>query len=79
VVDAIAQLYAELGVTQSHSRPNVSNDNPFFEAQFKTLKYQPDFPERFGSVQHARAEGVAARARVREAAHGRRAPQAHRS
>ena len=44
----IAHLYADLGVTQSHSRPNVSNDNPFSEAQFKTLKYRPDFPERFG-------------------------------
>jgi putative transposase len=40
----IAHLYADLGVTQSHSRPNVSNDNPFSEAQFKTLKYRPDFP-----------------------------------
>src|SRR6266480_4767860 len=50
----IAHLYADLGVTQSHSRPNVSNDNPFSEAQFKTLKYRPDFPERFGSIQHAR-------------------------
>jgi putative transposase len=52
---AIAHLYADLGVTQSHSRPNVSNDNPFSEAQFKTLKYRPDFPERFGSAQHSRA------------------------
>jgi len=52
---AIAHLYADLGVTQSHSRPNVSNDNPFSEAQFKTLKYRPDFPERFGSAQHGRA------------------------
>jgi putative transposase len=51
----IAHLYADLGVTQSHSRPNVSNDNPFFEAQFKSLKYRPDFRERFGSDQHARA------------------------
>ena len=51
----IAHLYADLGVTQSHSRPNVSNDNPFSEAQFKTLKYRPDFPERFGSAQHGRA------------------------
>jgi putative transposase len=51
----IAHLYADLGVTQSHSRPNVSNDNPFSEAQFKTLKYRADFPERFGSAQHARA------------------------
>jgi len=51
----IAHLYADLGVTQSHSRPNISNDNPFSEAQFKTLKYRPDFPDRFGSAQHARA------------------------
>jgi putative transposase len=51
----IAHLYADLGVTQSHSRPNVSNDNPFSEAQFKTLKYRPDFPDRFGSAQHGRA------------------------
>ena len=51
----IAHLYVELGVTQSHSRPNVSNDNPFSEAQFKTLKYRPDFPGRFGSGQHVRA------------------------
>jgi putative transposase len=51
----IAHLYADLGVTQSHSRPNVSNDNPFSEAQFKTLKYRPNFPERFGSDQHGRA------------------------
>jgi len=51
----IAHLYADLGVTQSHSRPNVSNDNPFSEAQFKTLKYRPDFPERFGSAQHSRS------------------------
>ena len=45
----IAHLLADLGVTKSHSRPHVSNDNPFSEAQFKTLKYRPDFPERFGS------------------------------
>ena len=51
----IAHLYADLGITQSHSRPNVSNDNPFSEAQFKTLKYRPDFPERFGSAEHSRA------------------------
>jgi putative transposase len=44
----VALLLADLGVTQTHSRPYVSNDNPFSEAQFKTLKYRPDFPERFG-------------------------------
>ena len=48
------QLLATLGVTKSHSRPHVSDDNAFSEAQFKTLKYQPDFPGRFGSVLHAR-------------------------
>lgn len=51
----VAFLLADLGVTKSHSRPHVSNDNPFSEAQFKTLKYRPDFPEQFGSVQDARA------------------------
>lgn len=50
----VAFLLADLGVTQSHSRPHVSNDNPFSEAQFKTLKYRPDFPGRFGSIQGAR-------------------------
>jgi putative transposase len=45
----VAFLLADLGVTQSHSRPHVSDDNPFSEAQFKTLKYRPDFPERFDS------------------------------
>jgi putative transposase len=51
----VAHLLADLGVTKSHSRPYVSNDNPFSEAQFKTLKYQPTFPARFGSLQDARA------------------------
>jgi len=51
----IAFLLADLGVTQSHSRPHVSNDNPFSEAQFKTLKYRPDFPGRFDSIKAARA------------------------
>jgi putative transposase len=51
----VAFLLADLGVTKTHSRPNVSDDNPFSEAQFKTLKYRPDFPERFGSLEHARA------------------------
>jgi putative transposase len=49
----VAQLLADLDVTQSHSRPSVSNDNPYSEAQFKTLKYRPEFPERFGSIEHA--------------------------
>ena len=51
----VALLYADLGVSKSHSRPHVSNDNPFSEAHFKTLKYRPDFPERFGSLADARA------------------------
>jgi putative transposase len=51
----VALLLADLGVTQSHSRPHVANDNPFSEAQFKTLKYRPDFPARFGSLEHGRA------------------------
>ncbi len=51
----VALLLADLGVTKTHSRPHVSNDNPYSEAQFKTLKYRPDFPDRFGSIEHARA------------------------
>jgi putative transposase len=51
----VALLLADLGVTKSHSRPHVSNDNPFSEAQFKTMKYRPDFPDRFGSIEHGRA------------------------
>jgi len=53
----VAFLLADLGVTKTHSRPHVSNDNPFSEAQFKTLKYRPAFPDRFGSIQDARAHG----------------------
>jgi putative transposase len=52
---SVAFLLADLGVTKTHSRPHVSNDNPFSEAQFKTLKYRPAFPDRFGSIQDARA------------------------
>jgi len=51
----VAQLLVDLGVARSHSRPHVSNDNPYSEAQFKTLKYCPAFPTRFGSIQDARA------------------------
>lgn len=51
----VALLLADLGVTKTHSRPHVSDDNPFSESQFKTLKYRPEFPERFGSIQDARA------------------------
>ena len=52
--DTLAQLLASLGASRSFSRPRVSNDNPYSEAQFKTLKYQPDYPGRFASVLHAR-------------------------
>lgn len=51
---SVAMLLAELGVTKTHSRPHVSNDNPYSEAQFKTMKYRPDYPKDFGSVQDAR-------------------------
>jgi putative transposase len=51
---AVAFLLADLGVTKTHSRPHVSNDNPFSEAAFKTLKYRPNFPARFGSIVDAR-------------------------
>jgi putative transposase len=51
----VAFLLADLGITQSHSRPHVSNDNPYSEAQFKTLKYRPRFPRQFTSIEHARA------------------------
>lgn len=50
----VALLLADLGVTKTHSRPHVSNDNPYSEAQFKTLKYRPSFPARFGSIEDAR-------------------------
>jgi putative transposase len=56
---SVAQLYDDLGVVQSHSRPHVSNDNPYSESTFKTLKYDPEFPDRFGSIQDARARCVA--------------------
>jgi putative transposase len=48
----VAQLLAALGVVKSHSRPQLSNDNPFSESQFKTLKYRPEFPQRFASYDH---------------------------
>lgn len=50
----VALLMSDLGVTKSHSRPHVSDDNPFSEAHFKTLKYRPDFPARFGELEDAR-------------------------
>jgi putative transposase len=51
----VAMLLADLGVTRSHSRPHVSDDNPYSESQFKTLKHHPTFPDRFGCLQDARA------------------------
>ena len=51
---AVALLLSDLGVTKSHSRPHVSNDNPYSEAQFKTMKYRPDYPDRFGCLEDAR-------------------------
>ena len=54
IAKTVAILLADLGVAKSHSRPHVSNDNPYSEAQFKTLKYRPDYPDRFGSVADAR-------------------------
>ncbi len=51
----VAQLLADLGITKTHNRPHVSNDNPFSESQFKTLKYHPGFPDRFGSLEDGRA------------------------
>jgi len=51
----VALLMADLGVTKTHSRPHVSNDNPFSESQFKTLKYRPDYPARFGCQVDARS------------------------
>ncbi len=50
----VAFLLADLGITKTHSRPHTSNDNPFSESQFKTLKYRPDFPDRFLSIETAR-------------------------
>jgi putative transposase len=54
----VAQLLSDLGITKTHSRPHVSNDNPFSESQFKTMKYRPEYPSRFGSIQDARAFAV---------------------
>jgi putative transposase len=53
----VAELFSDLSIDASHSRPRVSNDNPFSEAQFRTFKYRPEFPERFGSLEDARAIG----------------------
>ena len=51
----VALLLSDLGVTKTHSRPYTSDDNPFSEAQFKTLKYRPEFPERFGCIENSRS------------------------
>jgi putative transposase len=51
IAKSMAQLLGDLGVAKSHSRPHTSDDNPYSEAQFKTMKYRPDYPERFGSLQ----------------------------
>jgi putative transposase len=51
---SVALLLADLGIVKTHSRPPVSDDNPYSEAHFKTLKYRPDFPDRFGSLEEAR-------------------------
>jgi putative transposase len=55
IAKPVAFLLADFGVTKSHSRPHCSNDNPFSESQFRTLKYRPQFPERFGCYQDAHA------------------------
>ena len=51
----VAFLLADLAVTKSHSRPYVSDDNPYSESHFRTLKYRPDFPDRFGCIEDSRA------------------------
>jgi putative transposase len=53
----VAELFSDLDITASYSRPRVSTDNPFSEAHFRTFKYRPEFPDRFGSIQEARAIG----------------------
>jgi putative transposase len=53
----VAFLLADLGITKTHSRPHVSDDNPYSESQFRTLKYRPEFPDRFGSIQDSRTFG----------------------
>src|ERR1700732_866138 len=52
---SVAFLLADLGVTKTHSRPHVSDDNPYSESQFRTMKYRPEFPDRFGCIQDSRA------------------------
>ena len=55
IAKSVALLLSDLGVTKTHGRPHVSNDNPYSESHFKTLKYRPEFPDRFGSLQDARS------------------------
>jgi putative transposase len=55
ISQTVGQLLLDLGITKTHSRPHVSNDNPYSESAFKTLKYRPDFPDRFGSIEDARS------------------------
>jgi putative transposase len=55
IAKPVAHLLADLGVTKSHSRPHTSNDNPFIESHFRTLKYRPDFPKSFGGYEDAHA------------------------
>lgn len=55
IAKPVAFLMADLGITKTHSRPHVSNDNPYSESHFKTLKYRPGFPNRFGCIQHSRS------------------------
>ncbi len=55
IAGTVAELMNELGVARSHSRPRVSNDNPYIESHFKTLKYRPNYPERFDSIKAARS------------------------
>ena len=54
VAKPVAFMLSDLGVTKTHSRPYVSDDNPYSESQFRTLKYRPEFPDRFGCLQDAR-------------------------
>ena len=74
----VAFLLADLGVTKSHSRPHVSNDNPYSEAQFKTLKYRPYFPARFGSIEARTRALPGLLPLVQRRAPPRRARPAHR-
>ena len=54
IAKTMALLMSDLGINKSHSRPHVSDDNPYSEAQFRTLKYSPGYPDRFGSLPDAR-------------------------